>query len=104
MEAYLLHDANAGSNLKLMIMIQEEGMKGYGIYWTVLEFHKVLNQESPPALLFRVPIGYVSFNACHVMFLFEVAFVGNKGSSSHVEAAVLLSVGYQCISVSHVFQ
>ncbi|MCS2442301.1 hypothetical protein NXX09_18625 [Bacteroides uniformis] len=32
MEAYLLHDANAGSNLKLMIMIQEEGMKGYGIY------------------------------------------------------------------------
>lgn len=31
MEAYLLHDANAGSNLKLMIMIQEEGMKGYGI-------------------------------------------------------------------------
>ena len=34
MEAYLLHDANAGSNLKLMIMIQEEGMKGYGIYWT----------------------------------------------------------------------
>ena len=30
MEAYLLHDANAGSNLKLMIMIQEEGMKGYG--------------------------------------------------------------------------
>ena len=38
MEAYLLHDANAGSNLKLMIMIQEEGMKGYGIYWTVLEF------------------------------------------------------------------
>lgn len=49
-------------------------------------------------MLFRVPIGYVSFNACHVMFLFEVAFVGNKGSSSHVEAAVLLSVGYQCIS------
>ena len=29
MEAYLLHDANAGSNLKLMIMIQEEGMKGH---------------------------------------------------------------------------
>ena len=41
MEAYLLHDANAGSNLKLMIMIQEEGMKGYGIYWTVLIMKKL---------------------------------------------------------------
>lgn len=38
MDAYLLHDANAGSNLRLMIMVQEEGMKGYGIYWTLLEF------------------------------------------------------------------
>ena len=44
MEAYLLHDANAGSNLKLMIMIQEEGMKGYGIYWTVLEFLRLQNE------------------------------------------------------------
>ena len=43
MEAYLLHDANAGSNLKIMIMIQEEGMKGYGIYWTILEFLRVQN-------------------------------------------------------------
>ena len=44
MEAYLLHDANAGRNLKLMIMIQEEGMKGYGIYWTVLEFLRLQNE------------------------------------------------------------
>ena len=44
MEAYLLHDANAGSNPKLMIMIQEEGMKGYGIYWTVLEFLRLQNE------------------------------------------------------------
>ena len=44
MEDYLLHDANAGSNLKLMIMIQEEGMKGYGIYWTVLEFLRLQNE------------------------------------------------------------
>ena len=42
MEAYLLQDANAGSNLKLMIMIQEEGMKGYGIYWTCLLYTSLL--------------------------------------------------------------
>ena len=32
MESYLLHDANASSNFKIMMMIQKEGMKGYGIY------------------------------------------------------------------------
>ena len=30
MESYLLHDANASSNFKIMMMIQKEGMKGYG--------------------------------------------------------------------------
>lgn len=54
MEAYLLHDANAGSNLKIMIMIQEEGMKGYGIYWTILEFLRV--QEGYKASLKVIPI------------------------------------------------
>lgn len=43
MEAYFMHDATAGSNLKLMIMVQEEGMKGYGIYWMVLEFLRQQN-------------------------------------------------------------
>ena len=33
MDSYLLHDANAGNNFKIMMMIQKEGMKGYGIYW-----------------------------------------------------------------------
>lgn len=32
MDAYLLHDANAGNNFKIMMMVQLEGMKGYGIY------------------------------------------------------------------------
>lgn len=27
MESYLLHDANASSNFKIMMMIQKEGMK-----------------------------------------------------------------------------
>ena len=41
MESYLLHDANASSNFKIMMMIQKEGMKGYGIYWMILEFLRV---------------------------------------------------------------
>ena len=43
MESYLLHDANASSNFKIMMMIQKEGMKGYGIYWMILEFLRVQN-------------------------------------------------------------
>ena len=43
MDSYLLHDANAGNNFKIMMMIQEEGMKGYGIYWMILEFLRVQN-------------------------------------------------------------
>lgn len=54
MDAYLLHDANAGSNLKLMIMVQEEGMKGYGIYWMILEFLRL--QTGYRASLKVIPI------------------------------------------------
>lgn len=54
MDAYLLHDANAGSNLKVMIMVKEEGMKGYGIYWTILEFLRL--QQSYRASLKAIPI------------------------------------------------
>ena len=43
MDSYLLHDANAGNNFKMMIMMQKEGMKGYGIYWMILEFLRVQN-------------------------------------------------------------
>ena len=43
MDSYLLHDANAGNNFKIMMMIQKEGMKGYGIYWIILEFLRVQN-------------------------------------------------------------
>nr|WP_243462557.1 DUF4373 domain-containing protein [Bacteroides stercorirosoris] len=43
MESYLLHDANASSNFKIMMMTQKEGMKGYGIYWMILEFLRVQN-------------------------------------------------------------
>lgn len=62
MEAYLLHDANAGSNLKLMIMIQEEGMKGYGIYWTVLEFLRLQNEYK--ASLKVIPILIIGKTKC----------------------------------------
>lgn len=54
MDAYILHDANAGSNFKIMIMIQEEGMKGYGIYWLILEFLRL--QDGYRASLKAIPI------------------------------------------------
>ena len=44
MDSYLLHDANAGNNFKIMMMMQKEGMKGYGIYWMILEFLRVQNE------------------------------------------------------------
>ena len=45
MDSYLLHDANAGNNFKMMIMMQKEGMKGYGIYWMLLEFLRLQKHE-----------------------------------------------------------
>ena len=54
MESYLLHDANASSNFKIMMMIQKEGMKGYGIYWMLLEFLRL--QDGYKADLRVLPI------------------------------------------------
>ena len=54
MDSYLLHDANAGNNFKMMIMMQEEGMKGYGIYWMLLEFLRL--QDGYKADLRVLPI------------------------------------------------
>ena len=55
MESYLLHDANASSNFKIMMMIQKEGMKGYGIYWMILEFLRVQNGYKADV---RIPVSY----------------------------------------------
>ena len=54
MDPYLLHDANAGNNFKMMMMIQKEGMKGCGIYWTILEFLRL--QDGYKADLKVLPI------------------------------------------------
>ena len=37
-DQYFPHDATAGNNIKLMILIEAEGAKGYGVYWFLLEF------------------------------------------------------------------
>ena len=55
MDSYLLHDANAGNNFKMMIMMQKEGMKGYGIYWMLLEFLRL--QDGYKADLRVLPTG-----------------------------------------------
>lgn len=44
MDPYLLHDANSGNNFRIMMMQQKEGMKGYGIYWMILEFLRLQNK------------------------------------------------------------
>lgn len=42
-DQYFPHDATAANNLKLMVLIQEEGAKGYGVYWFLLEFLRQQN-------------------------------------------------------------
>ena len=37
-DQYFPHDATAGYNLKLMVLIEAEGARGYGVYWYLLEF------------------------------------------------------------------
>ncbi|NDV83825.1 Lin1244/Lin1753 domain-containing protein [Bacteroides sp. 51] len=37
-DQYFPHDATAGNNIKLMILIETEGARGYGVYWFLLEF------------------------------------------------------------------
>ncbi|NDV84912.1 Lin1244/Lin1753 domain-containing protein [Bacteroides sp. 51] len=37
-DQYFPHDATAGNNIKLMILIESEGARGYGVYWYLLEF------------------------------------------------------------------
>ena len=36
-DQYFKHDASASGNKKLMILLQEEGMRGYGAYWLLIE-------------------------------------------------------------------
>lgn len=54
MDPYLLHDANSGNNFRIMMMQQKEGMKGYGIYWMILEFLRL--QDGYSADLKVIPI------------------------------------------------
>lgn len=37
-DQYFPHDASAGCNCKLIFLVEEQGMEGYGIYWALLEF------------------------------------------------------------------
>jgi len=36
-DQYFPHDASAGNNSHLLLLVAEQGMKGYGIYWALLE-------------------------------------------------------------------
>lgn len=36
-DQFLKHDASASNNEKLMVLVDKEGMKGYGAYWILLE-------------------------------------------------------------------
>ena len=37
-DQYFPHDASAGNNSRLTLLVDEQGMKGYGIYWALLEY------------------------------------------------------------------
>ena len=48
-DQYFKHDASASGNKKLMVLLQEEGMRGYGAYWLLIE--TLRNQPSMRAPL-----------------------------------------------------
>ncbi|MCD8031589.1 MAG: DUF4373 domain-containing protein [Bacteroides sp.] len=57
-DKFIKHDAGAAANLKLMILIQKEGLKGYGAYWILMEALRVqddlsLSVESIPVIARR---------------------------------------------------
>ncbi|MFV0403780.1 MAG: Lin1244/Lin1753 domain-containing protein, partial [Bacteroides graminisolvens] len=43
---YFKHDASAFSDAKLMNLVQQEGLSGYGIYWAILEFLRMQPEYS----------------------------------------------------------
>lgn len=45
---YLKHDAPSFTNQKLALLLQEEGARGYGIYWYLLEVLRVQSDLSLP--------------------------------------------------------
>ena len=48
---YFKHDASAFSDAKLMNLVQQEGMTGYGIYWVILEFLRMQHEYSAPYVM-----------------------------------------------------
>lgn len=51
-DQYFKHDTGASGNRKLMQLIDEEGMKGYGAYWLLLETLRMQKD-------YRAPLGIV---------------------------------------------
>lgn len=49
---YLKHDAPSFTNPKLAMLIQEEGARGYGVYWLLLEMLRMQNDFSLPETMF----------------------------------------------------
>lgn len=50
---YFRHDASASGNQKLMLLMEQEGVKGYGLYWLLLESLFRQPQMSAPLSLLR---------------------------------------------------
>ena len=48
---YFKHDASAFSDAKLMNLVRQEGMTGYGIYWVILEFLRMQHEYSAPYVM-----------------------------------------------------
>jgi len=45
-DKFIKHDAGAAANFKLMMLIQKEGLKGYGAYWVLMEALRVQDDLS----------------------------------------------------------
>lgn len=52
-DQYFKHDAGASGNRKLMKLIDELGMKGYGAYWFLMETLRMQNDYRAPVAIVK---------------------------------------------------
>lgn len=51
---YFPHDSNAGNDPKIMILISQFGLEGYGIYWTLIEYLREQPEYTGHLLILKV--------------------------------------------------
>lgn len=93
-DQYLPHDVTARLDEKMMIMIEQEGMKGYGIYWALIEqlrtqeeYHCSLQLINPLAYQIRCTVEEVEIIIRkYKLFIIEGDFFYSAGLAERMQA------------------